>query len=52
MSVNDLIFSNVCKAMQDAEEIWGPATLEDYEELMRRIIAEAQQRIDNATGRA
>jgi hypothetical protein len=52
MTVNDIIFANVCKAMQDAEEIWGCATVEEYEELMTRIIKEAQDRINVATGRA
>lgn len=41
------IFDDVVRAMQDAEEIWGP---EDYVPLMQAIVAEANQRI--ATYRA
>jgi hypothetical protein len=49
-SVDDQIYANVIKAMQDAEEIWGPDR-DDYVLLMERIIRECQTRISNATGR-
>lgn len=40
------IFSNVCAAMQAAEEIWGPSE-DDYPDLMDAIIAECEQRKTN-----
>lgn len=40
------IFTAVCEAMQDAEEIWGPGD-DQYEPLMRAIAAECNQRIAN-----
>ncbi len=42
------IFDNVIKAMQDAEEIWGP---EDYVSLMEAIVSEANQRITTFLGK-
>lgn len=46
--VANTIFENVRKAMQDAEEIWGPVDLDEYTALMTAIKDEANQRIINA----
>jgi hypothetical protein len=45
-NISAAIFVNVCKAMQDAEEIWGPGE-EHYPDLMDAIIAECEARKTN-----